>query len=286
MCKTRKVGIDNATGDYLTFLDGDDWLEIDALQKMVDAALRFNADLVLINSYRRYPWGYFKKVVNNCQYAKSMYKDDIINDLYISFFGINKISVTCWGKLIRTKLVRQSKFQYNNIFMGEDLLFNLHLFPLLNSMVAIDYCGYNYRFGGFTSSSKSIEQTKKVIIEFIELYRIKSNMAKEINYEKAYRPMIVELKNILLSNFSFIAKYKPTDARSIDVKKLIIEILNISDYHNNISSLLQYERYKNDLFIIAVSNKDIETIYNICYNSYRRNWKKRFLKRILHLIKY
>lgn len=283
---SRKIGVDNARGQYITFIDGDDWLEPNTLEVMVESALKYNIDYVVINAYRCYPLGIKKKIKQSIsQYNIPIYQPQILDDYFISFFGINKINVAYWGKLIKTEIIRQSKFAYNNFPIGEDLLFNIHLFPTLNSIVFLDCFGYNWRFGGITSSEMSISQTKKVILYFIELYRIKSKKAKEINYEKAYRPMIVELKNILLSNFSFIAKYKPTDARSIDVKKLIIEILNISDYHNNISSLLQYERYKNDLFIIAVSNKDIETIYNICYNSYRRNWKKRFLKRILHLIK-
>lgn len=120
LSNTRQVGINSATGEYLTFLDGDDWLEIDALQKMIDAALQFDVDLVFINYYQRFPLGIYKKQFYSCKYNIPIYKDDIINDYYISFFGINKISVTCWGKLIRTELVKQSKFQYGNIFMGED----------------------------------------------------------------------------------------------------------------------------------------------------------------------
>ena len=75
--------------------------------------------------------------------------------------------------------------------------------------------------------------------------------------------MKVELKNVLFSNFSFISKYKPHDARSIEAKNVIAEILKIKDYLENICSLLQYERYANDSFIKAISNNDIERLKNI-----------------------
>ena len=251
---------------------------------MINAAIEYNADLVIMNSFRRYPLGFYKKQRNNIIYNTPKLNDEIIKNYYISFFGINKISVTCWGKLIRTEIVRQSKFQYGKIFMGEDLLFNLHLFPLLHSMVGINYYGYNWRFGGFTSSKKTIEQVKKVISEFLELYRIKSQLAHNINYEKAILPMAIELKNVLQSNLSSIAKYPDHDNRSKNIKDLISELIKIDDYYQNISNLLRYEEYANDNFIKAVSNNNVDAIYEICHEIYKKNWKKRFVKKILNLL--
>lgn len=286
IAKAKKAGIDNATGEYITFIDGDDWFEKDALKNMVDAALKHNTDLVLMNSYRRYPLGIRKKQSNyTAQFDTPITHDDIINNYYISFFGINLINVAYWGKLIRTDIIKHSKFKYNNIPIGEDLLFNAHYFPLLRSMVFIDYYGYNWRFGGFTSSNKTIGQVRKIILDFIELYRIKSSLADKIDFQKAYKPMAIELKNILLSNFSSIAKFSSSDERAKIVKDIIFEIINIPDYYLNISNLLNDEKYSFDVFVKAIKQKDIATIYNICHSNYRRNWKRRLVKSILSFLK-
>lgn len=283
LSNSRKVGIDFAQGEYLTFIDGDDWFENDTLRIMVDAVLQYNTDLVLINFYRRFPLSIKQKISNICKYNTPILHDEIIQDYYISFFGINKLIVSCCGKLYRTNTVKKSKFKFGKIFMGEDLLFNAHLFPLLKSMVCIDYYGYNWRFGGFTSHTSSAEETKKTLLEFIELYRIKHKLAENINFNQAYSKMNVELKNVLFSNFSSIAKYPTSDFKSQTSKDLISEIININDYHHNISILLENDRYASDIFIKAISQKNIEMIYNICHKNYKLDWKRRIVKRILTL---
>lgn len=282
--KAKKVGIDNARGKYLTFIDGDDWFERDALKEMITAAEKFDTDMVLMNCNRRYPLGYTKKCPNAVKnYNTLIHAEEIISDYYISFFGINKINVAYWGKLIRTEIVRKSKFTYNDIPIGEDLLFNAHIFPLLKSLVFIDYYGYNWRFGGITSSKNTtIEKARQTLLHFIEVYRIKRQLAQDNNFERAFHPMIVELKNILRSLFASVAKYDGTDSRSNPVKRMISEILEIDDYCDNVALLLEEKRYAGDAFITAVSKRDVETVYSICHDIYRKDWKKRLLKQMLH----
>ena len=281
--KAKKVGIDNARGKYLTFIDGDDWFERDALKEMITAAEKFDTDMVLMNHSRRYPLEYKKNVIMQSIYNTLIPAEEIISDYYISFFGINKINVAYWGKLIRTEIVRKSKFTYNDIPVGEDLLFNAHIFPLLKSMVFIDYYGYNWRFGGITSSKNTtIEKARQTLLHFIEVYRIKRQLAQDNNFERAFHPMFVELKNILRSLFASVAKYEGTDSRSNPVKQMIGEMLKINDYCDNITLLLKEKRHAGDAFITAVSKQDVETVYSICHDIYRKNWKKRLLKQMLH----
>ena len=49
--------------------------------------------------------------------------------------------------------------------MGEDLYFNLEIFPLLKAIYIDDYVGYNYRFGGMTTqyNKKSSSKFKSII---------------------------------------------------------------------------------------------------------------------------
>lgn len=48
----RNVGIENATGDYLTFVDSDDWLNNDFLEQMLTPVFAHQAEIVLGNYYR------------------------------------------------------------------------------------------------------------------------------------------------------------------------------------------------------------------------------------------
>ena len=46
---TRNIGINSATGDYITFVDSDDWLELDAIENMVKLAYTQNCDIIRTN---------------------------------------------------------------------------------------------------------------------------------------------------------------------------------------------------------------------------------------------
>ena len=52
---SRNNGIDIANGEYISFVDADDWLEENALKKLYENAVRNNSDVVLFNSVERWP---------------------------------------------------------------------------------------------------------------------------------------------------------------------------------------------------------------------------------------
>lgn len=54
----RNIGIEQATGDYILFLDGDDyWLEIDLLEKVNERINQFNSDVICLNYKKVYSSG-------------------------------------------------------------------------------------------------------------------------------------------------------------------------------------------------------------------------------------
>lgn len=233
--QSRKKGINIAKGKYLTFIDGDDWFEPKALESMITPALEYDLDYVQMNSNRTYPLGVKKKCKNIVdKYNFPIFSQELIDKYYISFFGINLIGVAFWGKLIKTEVVKSTGFNYNHYPIGEDLLFNIYLFPCIKSAMFVDYFGYNWSFGGITSSNSDLVKTKQLLYDFIEIFQIKKGFADKLNYSKAYNPMYIELKNILLSNISSLAKYPPCDKKSQNIKSLISEIINIDDYKNPI----------------------------------------------------
>lgn len=280
---SRKIGIDNATGDYITFIDGDDWFAPQALEKMAEPAITYNTDLVLMNAYRQYPFGIKTKIDNNVEnYNKPIYNPNIMDKFFISFFGINIINVAYWGKLIKTEIIRKSDFNYINYPIGEDLLFNLHIFPLLNSMIFIDYHGYNWRFGGITSSSKNMQQIQKIIYDFESIYKIKRAKAELYNYAKAYTPMLIELKNIIYANISSISRYIPNSTQTLPIKKFISQLLMNTEY-SQIDRLINNPQLKNDPFVNAVVQRDTNRIYELCHFRYKQEWKRRFIKKAISL---
>ena len=65
LIEARKSGMKIANGEYLLFVDGDDWLEIDTLEKLYKNAKSNNSDIVIYNAYNSYDNSKYKLNIFN-----------------------------------------------------------------------------------------------------------------------------------------------------------------------------------------------------------------------------
>jgi len=149
LVSSRKTGLKASTGEYVLYIDGDDWLELDIIKNYVDQVIKYNADIVisshivnlegrediLMNSL---PSGvYDKDKLNLVVYPKMLYTGKF------SQFGIFSYS---WGKLYKKELLLENQLKVDeSIIIGEDALC---LYPTLldaNTLVILEQPGYHYR---------------------------------------------------------------------------------------------------------------------------------------------
>lgn len=162
---TRNVGIKNAKGKYIMFVDSDDWLERDMCEKLLENAERNSADLV------------FCSYVNECSYGsvnKTIYNEDIIcydesniKEEYITpIMGLvgNRLKhpdkldalVPIWGRLYSSYVIHN----YNLRFIDLDTIpsecqqFNLEYSIHINKVVYIRQYLYHYRRNNGVSVTK------------------------------------------------------------------------------------------------------------------------------------
>ncbi|ASM37283.1 MAG: glycosyltransferase family 2 protein [Campylobacter sputorum] len=112
---TRKIGLDNSNGEYILFIDSDDWVELDMVSSLYKKAKEENADIVCCDYFVN-----FKK--------KEKYKKLQQNRLNSSLKYIlnGGISPSLWDKLYKRELffkVSFSKFSY-----AEDYFINIQFF--------------------------------------------------------------------------------------------------------------------------------------------------------------
>lgn len=102
---SRLMGIKEAKGNYICFIDADDWVTKDYLETLVDTAEKHNVDLVCIKDYRTIDkYGIFK-----VKDFKEIFKEKLYNynDLkqYNHIYTLNRVfSSTVWGKLYKKEL--------------------------------------------------------------------------------------------------------------------------------------------------------------------------------------
>lgn len=127
------------TGRYLMFVDSDDYLATDILEKLVSVADVQNADIVECGHSEFNEAGIF---------ARISHAEEIKEISHRELYGF------AWGKLIRSELVRDFCFPVGYWF--EDTVMAAHLHPMSRKSMSIPDIGYYYRDNqaGITHTSK------------------------------------------------------------------------------------------------------------------------------------
>lgn len=153
---TRNVGILNATGEYLMFLDSDDWLDLSTCELALNTAKENNAELVFWSYIREYESISLPKKIILSELSQIVFeKSDVKNKLQRRIVGLvneelnnpgNMDSlVTACMKLYKTVAIRNIEFVDTKEIGTEDMLFNLYAFSNINKAVYINKELYHYR---------------------------------------------------------------------------------------------------------------------------------------------
>lgn len=150
----RKTGLASATGKYVMFLDGDDWMDPDTVRICLESALENDADCVLFSYVREYleesvanplfpdGWPYDGKDTGKKVHERILgfRKEELVNP-----HRIDNLSSVCM-KLYRTETARQGRFiSEREVGTSEDTLFNLYALENCQKINYVDQCLYHYR---------------------------------------------------------------------------------------------------------------------------------------------
>ena len=187
----RFSGINASKGKYVCFIDADDTFTPDAIKILFDNAEREYADITEGAHTRILGRSNLIKRRTHIQ-NQELCLPELMEDYFISFFGVNILSVTVWGKLYRRDLFDRSEIGPTGFKRGEDLVMNMRLFPFVRKYVTIDEDIYHYYYGGVTSTlDPSFYECSK------KQYYMKLDMINKYEYKKALKTTGIEMCNIL-----------------------------------------------------------------------------------------
>lgn len=166
----RNRGIDIASGDFIGFVDGDDTIEIDMYEILINNAIKYDADISHCG---------YKVIENNKETLFYGTEKVIIQDRkkgLIDLFEGSLIEPSLCNKIFKNNIVGDIRLD-ESIKINEDLYFNVLLFDKSNKSVFEDKTKYNYmkREGSATTSSSNdlrrITDPLKVYNMIVDLYK-------------------------------------------------------------------------------------------------------------------
>ena len=129
---TRNVGIRQATGEYVTFVDSDDWVEHTYVEELHDKLKAYDADIAITNYYLfNEADSLFYFYITDEDYYEQVYSPaQLIEGLYETKFNKSFALISAWGKLYKRTLFEDLLFPKGQI--GEDGFFNLKALSLIH----------------------------------------------------------------------------------------------------------------------------------------------------------
>lgn len=260
----RNDAIEIARGEYILFIDSDDWIEENMLERLYKKAIEKDADITICNAYIDFEDNKQKKFDISIGKDSFISKDKMIKELLTQ---INGLQGHPWNKFYRKDIIIKKVIRYDeNISIYEDFLFNLQFILNSERFVFIESNLYHYiqRSNSLARSlnKKNVVDTK-YIIEKVECTISNNNTNvpfKEEMISFGYRTIINNILLIVNSNESNKEKTKILDKliSSSEIKKYIREGLQINyiyilKYHRLIGNILVKLNFSSKLFILIWS---------------------------------
>ena len=252
----RNNGLKMCKGDYITFLDSDDFLNNDSIEIMVKIIEQEKVDIIRTNYLRVLEDGSSHVNFNPFIKNKLYNKEDIVSKVLNKILS-GEMSSHLWLLCINSKLIKNNKIEFiPGIKVMQDKLFYLKLFSKASSFYQAENVTYNY----FCNSSSTIMSSKKSImrIEFIvkvaelcEEILIKEGLINQVEINNLYRSHFISLcREIYFCKSSFEAIEK------IKQESCILE-------YQKIIKNTQYKklRFDNKIVLFLLKHKHYKLLY-------------------------
>lgn len=201
--KARNLGIKKASGEYIIFLDADDYFNDDYFKKLKRIFKDGNFDIIINNYFNEYS-NRTKKVIAT---TKDKYYD-LKKDKNIFLNLIDNATINNLGnKVYKLDYIKKYNLYFDeNIDFGEDLLFNLKYINKCENLYLSSFYNYNYvQYNSKSISKQNIENRYEKLFyinsHILELSNVNTKKKKEV-YNK------IRIKNIYscLMNYMFFNK--------------------------------------------------------------------------------
>lgn len=251
----RFSGLDAAQGEYIYFIDPDDWLaRRDIIELMVNKADETGVDYVVMNYQRVMGRSGLVNTQFHLPQTGLITKSDLRNKFYLGCFGWPQLSPNMWDKLFRRSFLIGTGLRPTGLQFSQDTAFNLLLHPYINKIYALDVIGYSYRYGGLTGGrfKEKWHQAQK------QLYRLRVQEAAKNDFPQGDR----HAKAQLLAVFEAVVPQALASLKTEEVRDIFSKELGDA-FWDDILRPDEYPEMFQTPFMKALAARDVDTMITL-----------------------
>lgn len=264
--KARNRGMMLAKGDYIIFVDPDDYIEINMLEKLYMTAEKYNCDIVqcnyTINNNRKN-----RSINQDIEPNKLLKEQEIVKYLKNGLIE-GSLATYVWDKIFKKSYLEEHNLKFReDLNMFEDWYFIMDAISYLNKFVFIQDSLYNYRITPNSLSRKYISNHEDLILnlqsdklDYIEKWKLNIEPYKSKYLIRLYDDILKIINYILNDNYKLNKNVQLIKINSILNSKLIS-----NNFNKNNDKLYIYSTSINKFYLMpilyGIREKKIKFIY-------------------------
>ena len=253
----RNAGLERMTGSYVTFVDSDDWIELDYVETLYTKIIEYQADIAVGNyySFNESEGMFYFHILGDSYYEKVYDNVSIFENLYESQEMNSFALISAWGKLYKARLFDHLRFDIGKL--GEDGYLNQKIYLLAEKIVYIHKGIYSYRIRNNSLSRTWTEKWMHALVDSMsEHITLLASLGYPLEKHLAiYRQMLeVILANGQASALSDTATYK-----EFEMKRTLLNQLSMQEQKEKKAIVLAAN--------YAYVDQVLTTIKSICYHN-------------------